>query len=78
MVERLEAGVHPSISGSFARYLASAGQLSQEARTKALKLLDAFGKDQRLPVAAYDALSHQWRAVRATLLDASTAELEVG
>lgn len=78
MVERLEAGIHPSISGSFARYLASAGRLSQEARTKALRLLAAFGKDQRLPVAAYDALSHQWRAVRATLLDAATAELEVG
>jgi hypothetical protein len=77
MVERLAFNSDPSISGSFARFLASAGRLSQDARSKALEILAAFGAGQRIPVGAYDAVSHQRRAVRATLLDAVTAELEV-
>lgn len=70
--------VDPSISGSFARYLAAAGKLNPKARNRALELLDSFGSSQRLPVAGYDAVGDQWRALRATLLDAVSAGLELG
>lgn len=75
---RIGKGVNPSISGSFARYLAAAGKLSPEARNRALDLLQEFGSNQRLPVAGYDAIADQWRATRATLLDAVSAGLELG
>lgn len=75
---RIEKDVNPSVSGSFARYLAAAGKLSPEARGRALDLLEAFGTSQRLPVAGYDAIADQWRAARATLLDAASAGLELG
>ncbi|MDX1296733.1 MAG: NACHT domain-containing protein [Pseudomonas sp.] len=75
---RIGKDVNPSISGSFARYLAAAGKLSPEANGRALDLLQAFGTNQRLPVAGYDAIADQWRAARATLLDAVTAGLELG
>lgn len=78
MVARIAKGVDPSISGSFARYLAAAGRLGPDARAGALDLLQMFGSNQRLPVAAYDAITHQWRAMRATLLDAVSAGLELG
>lgn len=68
----------PSISGSFARYLAAAGKLNSKARSRALELLDSIGSSQRLPVAGYDAVEDQWRALRATLLDAVSAGLELG
>lgn len=77
MSARIEKDVNPSISGSFARYLAAAGKLSPEVRSRALELLETFRISQRLPVAGYDAISDQWRAVRATLLDAVTAGLEL-
>lgn len=76
LTARIGKDVHPSVSGSFARYLAAAGKLSPEARGKALELLQAFGTGQRLPVAGYDAIADQWRAARATLLDAVSAGLE--
>jgi hypothetical protein len=75
---RIEKDVNPSVSGSFARYLAAAGKLSPASRGRALDLLAAFGTSQRLPVAGYDAIADQWRAARATLLDAAFAGLEPG
>lgn len=75
---RIGKDVNPSISGSFARYLAAAGKFSSEARGRVLDLLQVFGTEQRLPVAGYDAINHQLRAVRATLLDAVFAGLELG
>lgn len=69
--------VDPSISGSFARFLATAGKLNPRARNGALELLDTFGSTQRLPIAGYDAVADQWRALRATLLDAVSAGLEL-
>lgn len=78
LIARIGTDVNPSISGSFARYLAAAGKLSPEARGRALDLLQEFGTNQRLPVAGYDAIADQWRAARATLLDAVSAGLELG
>lgn len=75
---RIGKDVDPSISGSFTRYLSAAGKLSPEARGRTLDLLQAFGTDQRLPVAGYDAITDQRRAIRATLLDAVSAGLEIG
>lgn len=74
---RIGQEVNPSISGSFARYLAAAGKLSLEARDRVVDLLQALSANQRLPIAGYDAISDQWRAVRATLLDAVSAGLEL-
>lgn len=75
---RIRTAAHPSVSGSFVRYLAAAGKLSPEARDKSLDLLQALGINQRLPLAGYDAIADQLRAVRATLLDAVFAGLELG
>lgn len=78
LAEKIVQGVDPSISGSFARYLAAAGKLSPDARDRVLNLLQAFGCSQRLPVAGYDAVADQWRAARATLLDSLSAGLDLG
>lgn len=78
LIARIREDINPSISGSFARYLAAAGKFSPEARSKTLDLLWEFGKNQRLPIAGYDAIADQWRATRATLLDAVSAGLELG
>ncbi|WP_172316314.1 NACHT domain-containing protein [Paraburkholderia solitsugae] len=75
---RIGKDVDPSISGSFARFLAAAGKLGPDARSRALDLLQAFGTGQRLPVAGYDAIADQWRSARTTLLDAVSAGLELG
>lgn len=75
---RIETGVDASIAGSFARYLAAAGRLGPEARGRALNLLQAFRTNQRLPAAGYDAIADRWQAVRATLLDAVSAGIELG
>lgn len=77
MMARFGRNVDPSISGSFARYLAAAGKLNSEARRRVLDLLSEFGANQRLPVAGYDAVADQWGAVRATLLNAVSAGLEL-
>jgi hypothetical protein len=81
LVALLSAGIRrdidPSICGSFARYLASAGMLRTEARGRVLTLLQEYGNEQRLPIAGYDAMADQWRSVRATLLDAISTELEL-
>lgn len=77
MSARIGEHVHPSISGSFARYLAAAGKLSPEVRGRALDLLRALGTKQQLPVAGYDVITDQWRAARATLLDAVSTGLEL-
>lgn len=75
---RIDKQVDPSISGSFARYLSAAGKLTAQARARTLDLLDALRKDQRLPAAGYDAIADDWRAARATLLDAVSAGIELG
>lgn len=77
MGSRLEMDVDPSISGSFARYLAAAGKFSPDARSRALNLLGAFSANQRLPVAGFDAVADKWRATRVTLLDAVSAALDL-
>jgi len=76
MGTRIVKDIDASISGSFARYLAVAGKLSPEPRDRILDALRTFGINQRLPVAGYDAIADQWRAIRATLLDAVFAEFE--
>jgi energy-coupling factor transporter ATP-binding protein EcfA2 len=78
LAARITKDLHPSISGSFARYLSAAGKLGPEARGRTLELLQAFSSNQSLPVAGYDAIADQLRAVRATLLDAVSAGLELG
>lgn len=75
---RIGKDIHPSISGSFARYLAAAGKLNPTTRSRTIELLQSFGINQRLPTAGYDAVADQWRAARATLLDAISAGLELG
>jgi hypothetical protein len=75
--ERISMTANPSIAGSFARYLAAAGKLGPEARSRSLALLTELGAAQQVPVASYDAIADQWRATRATLLDAVTAGLEL-
>lgn len=78
MAGRIEPSTDASVSGSFARYLAASSMLSADPRQRALGLLRATGTNQRLPVGGYDALSGQWRSLRATLLDAVSAGVEVG
>lgn len=75
--ERINSGTDPSIAGSFARYLAAAGKLGLDARSRSLALLAELGAAQQIPIAGYDAIAEQWRATRATLLDAITAGLEL-
>ncbi|WP_271009435.1 NACHT domain-containing protein [Paucibacter sp. B51] len=75
--KQLRLDVDGSISGSFARYLASAGKLDESARASALGLLQSLAADQRLVVVGYDAVAASSRALRATLLDAVTAGLEL-
>jgi energy-coupling factor transporter ATP-binding protein EcfA2 len=77
LTARIAENVHPSVSGSFARYLAATGKLGLEARRRALHLLQVIDRNERLPTAGYDALADQWRATRATLLDAVSAGLEL-
>ena len=74
---RIRKDLHPSIWGSIARYLATAGKLHIETRSKVLALLMELSKEQRLPIAGYDAVADQWRTVRATLLDSISTELEL-
>jgi len=73
---QLRPDVDRSISGSFARYLASAGKLNAMALAKVAELLRAVAAEQSLPLAGYDAIADDWRATRATLLDALSAGLE--
>ncbi len=77
LTAKLERNVNPSVSGSCARYLAAAGQLNIEGHGKAIDLLHFLGGNQRLPMAGYDAIADQWRATRATLLEAVSAGLEL-
>jgi len=74
---QLRPDVDCSITGSFARYLAAAGKLDTSARTKVAELLRVATAEQRLAVAGYDAISDEWRCIRATLLDALSAGLEL-
>jgi energy-coupling factor transporter ATP-binding protein EcfA2 len=76
MAKRIADGVHPSVVGSFARYLAAAGKFSPELREKALALIRSHRASQRIPVAGYDAVGDERRVLRATLLDAVSAGLD--
>lgn len=76
--DRIGTGIAPSISGSFARFLAAAGKLNPDARSRALNLLQEFATNQRLPIIGYDAITDKWRAARVTLLDAVSAGIELG
>ena len=69
---------NPSITGSFARYLAAAGKLNVASRSQVIDILRVLGADQRLPIAGYDAIADQWRSTRATLFDAVSAGLDLG
>lgn len=71
--DRLCPDVDRSISGSFARYLAAAGKLDASVQATVAELLHALVAEQSLPLSGYDALADDWRATRATLLDALTA-----
>lgn len=73
---RLHPGTDPSVSGSFARYLAAAGKFDAEVRAQVSALLLAVAAEQRLPICGYDAIADKWRSTRATLLDALSAGLE--
>jgi energy-coupling factor transporter ATP-binding protein EcfA2 len=81
LVELLSARLHEnvdcSISGSFARYLASASKFDEGVRTKVVNLLNTITKDQGLALAGYDAIADDWRCTRATLLDALSAGLDL-
>ena len=77
MAAKITPDVHPSVSGSFARYLGAAAKIDPRTRTNTLDLVQALRRDQRLPTAGYDALADQYRATRATLLDAISAGFEV-
>jgi hypothetical protein len=78
MTQRLCRQTHPSISGSFARYLAGAGRLSPDARDHIMTLLEHCREVLPVPVAGFDAITDQWRTLRATLLDAVSAGLDAG
>jgi NACHT domain len=74
---RLHSDVDRSVSGSFARYLASTGKLDNSGRGRVEELLRFVAAAQSLPLAGYDAKEDEWRATRATLLDALSAGLEL-
>ncbi len=74
--KRLSIEIDGSVSGTFARYLASAGMLDENARAMGLNLLKELSKRQQLVVTGYDAVAGRQRALRATLLDAVTAGLD--
>lgn len=71
---RLRLDVDLSISGSFARYLAAAGKLDVTVQAKVRELLSTVTAEQSLPLSGYDAIADDWRATRATLLDALSGE----
>lgn len=73
---QISGDVHPSVAGSFARYLAACGKLGVAAREKACFLLGTLEREQNLPVIGYDAFAGQKRALRLTLLDALASGLE--
>ena len=76
LADRLATRPHPSILGSNARQLAAAGMLGPEERDRVAETLARVGRDQRIPIAGYDAVGARWRALRATLLDALRSEVE--
>jgi hypothetical protein len=73
---QISEDAHPSIIGSFTRYLAAAGRLSSANREKALALLATLEIKQRLPLIGYDAIADQKRTLRLILLDALASGLE--
>ena len=74
---RIDVAANPSTSSSAARYLASAGAFSSDARAKASELISHLARAKRVPIAGYDAVADRWRAARATLLDAIHAGLDL-
>ena len=76
LTTRLATTAHPSLIGSNARQLATAGRLAPQGRVAVADSLARMIGDQRVPVAGYDAVGGRWRALRATLLDALHEEVE--
>lgn len=66
----------PSLSGSAARFLVAAGLLNGESKERINSLLKAAQDGQQLPTAGFDPIADEWRALRATLLDALTGAAE--
>ncbi|EJU10119.1 hypothetical protein LH128_25573 [Sphingomonas sp. LH128] len=76
VLDRLNASVHPSISGSAARYLAAAGKLAGPVQDPIKSLLQTLASSQSIPVAGLDAQAGEWRTLRVTLLDALQAGMD--
>lgn len=55
----------------------SCRQIGTDARRRLLALLAELHSTQQIPIAGYDVITEQWRAIRATLLDAIIAGLEI-
>ncbi|MEQ8743608.1 NACHT domain-containing protein [Parasphingorhabdus sp.] len=66
----------PSVSGSAARYLVAAGLLKAESKEGINSLSDEARNGQQLPIAGFDPIAEEWRALRATLLDALAGAAE--
>lgn len=77
LIAQLRPDINRSITGSFSRYLAAAGKLDSSARAIVIELLQLLAGEQRLPAAGYDAVGDDWRATRATLLDALSVGLDL-
>ncbi|MFG6428865.1 NACHT domain-containing protein [Roseateles sp. LYH14W] len=77
LAARLRKDVNGSISGTFARYLTSAAKLDAASRARALDLLQSLAAEQRLVVVSFDAVAGRYRALRATLLDAVAAGVDL-
>lgn len=76
LTDRLATAVHPSIVGSNARQLATAGRLGTEGRVHANAALARAIEKRQVPIVGYDAVGDRWRTLRATLLDALQSEVE--
>lgn len=76
LVKRLGEDAHPSVIGSYARYLAASGRLGTQVRSTIGDVLADATRVQRLVTAGYDAIGDRWRALRATLLDALRADID--
>lgn len=67
---------NPSVSGSAARYLVAAGLLAPKSKERINSLLTEARNGQQLPIAGFDPIAEEWRALRATLLDALAGAAE--
>ena len=75
LTTRLATTAHPSLVGSNARQLATAGRLRRQGRKAVGRALARTIECQRVPVAGYDAVGGRSRTLRAMLLDALHEEI---